>query len=752
MSHLYDNPRLTFSTIKKVLQDAAEGRLEGTEKTDGQNLFISFSVPEQKAKGARNKSNIKDGGLDAADLAKKFAGRGPLEKTFSEALAAFEEVVREMPRAQQIQIFGPNTNVYFSAEIIDPRSSNLINYDTKTLAIHRNGAEFSRETGDPIEIEVEDPNYPGELIKTTKDVSKNAELLDSLLKDKQNEIKKRNYGVEMDAINVLRGLEEDTALNTALDELEKEISSEGISDNQTVLEYVMAKISNWFLEEGVELDEEVEKKILQKILLSDPTYRYAFGYGKKLGREWNKSTILKEVPPEQKEKARYAMDNSAQILKTAIAPIEKIIHDFSVEMLKSLNSLFILDNEKELRRQRREVERAIKAIEASGSEEAMLILQKQMEKLKSVENISTAAEGFVFDYDGHTYKFTGNFAPMNQLLGLFKYGRKGIPPMEKLDEGLVDEVLNVLLEELGQEKYVILIPGGFKPPHKGHKEMIEYYASQGNVDKVVVISGEGKSRDGVTREMSERVFRELYGLDDEKIEFINSGAASPMAFAYELLGSDPFAEYHEGATIAIGCSDKEDKRGVPDSKRAEDFVAWLQKDGPKQQAAKETLDLYDVKVDIYPACSISSEGDIELSASTLRKALMIGDDEMVRAHLPDGVDIEDFKAIVNISDNAPPLGLQEVIFSLIEEVLEEKKTKVSKAGQKRVGKKIAKMTKAGECDDNPKQCAAIAYSYEERGELEEISSGGGGSAAFGMSAFPGITIKRKKSKRSSKSN
>ncbi len=748
MSHLYDNPRLTFATIKKVLQDAAEGRLEGTEKTDGQNLFISFSVPEQKAKGARNKSNIKDGGLDAAGLAKKFAGRGPLEKTFSEALAAFEEVVREMPKAQQIQIFGPNTNVYFSAEIIDPRSSNLINYDTKTLAIHRGGAEFSRETGDPIEIEVEDPNYPGELIKTTKDVSTNAELLDSLLKDKQDEIKKRDYGVEMDAINILRGLEEDTALNIALDELENEISSEGISDSQTVLEYIMAKISNWFVEEGIELDEEVEKRVLQKILLSDPTYRYAFGYGRKLGREWNKSAILKDVPPEQKEEARYAIDNAAAILKASIAPIESIIHDFSVEMLKSLKSIFILDNEKELQRQRKEVERAIKAIESSGSEEAMLILQKQMEKLKSVENISTAAEGFVFDYDGHTYKFTGNFAPMNQLLGLFKYGRKGIPPMEKLDEGLVDEVLSVLLEELGQkdEKYVILIPGGFKPPHKGHKEMIEYYASQPDVDKVVVISGEGKPRDGVTRSMSEEVFK-LYGLDGPKIEFINSGNLSPMAYAYEILGNEHFAEYHEGATITIGCSDKADKRGVPDSKRAEDFAAWLEKDGPKQSAARQNLELFDVKVGLYPACAVSGEGDIELSASTLRRALMIGDDQMIEAHLPAEVSLEDFKAIVNISDNAPTL--QEVIFSLIEEVIEENKYAICTTS---IGKTAGTTKRSEWSDAAEKRYEKCKDDLEESEELEEISSGGGGSATFGASPFPGLTIKRKKSKRRSKSN
>jgi hypothetical protein len=49
--------------------------------------------------------------------------------------------------------------------------------------------------------------------------------------------------------------------------------------------------------------------------------------------------------------------------------------------------------------------------------------------------------------------------------------------------------------------------------------------------------------------------------------------------------------------------------------------------------------------------------------------------------------------------------------------LAEKKTKVSKAGKKRVSKKIDVMTQAGECDDNPKQCQAIAYSYEERGKL-----------------------------------
>jgi hypothetical protein len=73
MNHLYDNGDLTFGDIKTILNKASAGELEGTEKVDGQNIMISYSVPENKAKAARNKGNIKAGGLDAQGLADKFA-------------------------------------------------------------------------------------------------------------------------------------------------------------------------------------------------------------------------------------------------------------------------------------------------------------------------------------------------------------------------------------------------------------------------------------------------------------------------------------------------------------------------------------------------------------------------------------------------------------------------------------------------------------------------------------------------------
>ena len=38
MYHLYENPELTFGEIKDIFTKAANGKLVGTEKTDGQKI------------------------------------------------------------------------------------------------------------------------------------------------------------------------------------------------------------------------------------------------------------------------------------------------------------------------------------------------------------------------------------------------------------------------------------------------------------------------------------------------------------------------------------------------------------------------------------------------------------------------------------------------------------------------------------------------------------------------------------------
>jgi cytidyltransferase-like protein len=244
------------------------------------------------------------------------------------------------------------------------------------------------------------------------------------------------------------------------------------------------------------------------------------------------------------------MVQNASLLKfEAIAPIEAIVHDFSVEMLKGVYSAFILDNDAEVIRLRSEVEKAIRAIEGSDSKEAIEILTKQMSKLKDVDNVSTAAEGFVFDYDDVTYKFTGNFAPVNQILGLFKYGRGNVPPLQKLDE-----------QEGGRT--VAVVPGAFKPPHKGHMQMVQHYADL--ADRVVVmvspLARKTPSGKDIGFDVSKKIW-EIYirdaGLED-KVTVVRSPVNSPVSATYQFVeNSDDKPELAQpGDTVIPGCSTK----------------------------------------------------------------------------------------------------------------------------------------------------------------------------------------------------
>ena len=570
MNHLYDNPNLTFREMKKVFQAASNGELKGTEKTDGQNLQLSYDIQTSSARAARNKGNIKDGGLDAAGLAAKFGGRGALETAFNEAFAAFEEVVGRMSIEEREEIFGPNTNVYYNAEVQDPRAANLINYDLPTLTIHRVGHnEYDRETGEA----------------TGRDVSKNAKKLDAALKRVQGEREEGKFRVEMNAIRRLEALSDDTAVNLAIARLEKALSNAGISDNETVGEYMISRVER-AIDSEIDLSDETKIELMKRIF-------------KEPGA--NIRNVVATVDKEDTEtvaKLRDLVSRSQQLKFQAIAPIEEIVHDFSVEMLKGLHSAFILDNEAEVVRLRAETEKAIRAIESSDSKEAIEILTKQMSKLKDVEGVSTAAEGFVFDYDGVTYKFTGNFAPMNQLLGLFKYGRGNVPPLQKLDE---QEGL----------RSVAVVPGAFKPPHKGHLEMVQHYADM--ADKVVVMVSPLPRKTPSGREIGFALSKKIWdiylrdtGLDN-KVEVIRSPVNSPVSATYQFVtNEDDSPELAQpGDRVIPGCSTK----GGDESRFKANFEKY----------AREGVTIADPL-----SCAFVASGEA-LSASDFRAALDSGE-------------------------------------------------------------------------------------------------------------------------------
>jgi hypothetical protein len=589
MSHLYDNPALTFKQMKEIFIAASQGELEGTEKTDGQNLYISYSVKDGKAKAARNKGNIKKGGLDAAGLAAKFAGRGSVEQAFNDAFSVFEKAVQSLPAETQEKIFGPDANIYYNAEIQDPRNANVINYDTKNLTIHHVGhAYFNKETG-----QVEDI-----------DVSENFNTLRGALVEMQEAVAKEEFGLMVNPIRKLDRLSDET-LNRNLAVLEQTISRVGISDNDSILDYLVVRIAP-MVEESFGFLPDEAKSLLTK----------RFATGQKSG-EYSATKLKTMVPAEQRPAfAKMVKEADSKFRKAAIAPLENIVHDFTVDVLEGLQSLFILDNSKEVARLKGEVANAIQAIEASGHEEAMEILRTQLEKLKSADRVTTAAEGFVFDWNGSTYKFTGNFAPINQILGMFKYGRGKIP------------ALSTLTEQESQEKIVAVIPGGFKPPHRGHMDMISHYA--GIADEVIVyVSPKSREANGVqvTSEQAKQIF-DLYakalGLRNVRVE--ESPSASPVTAAYKHV--EEVAK--PGEKVLLGTSTK----GGDQSRFAKSV----------QKYAAEKVDVLD------PMKYAFDPQPPELSATDFREAISKGED--ITPFIPQGVDPSEVLEILG-NDQSP---------------------------------------------------------------------------------------------------
>jgi hypothetical protein len=74
--------------------------------------------------------------------------------------------------------------------------------------------------------------------------------------------------------------------------------------------------------------------------------------------------------------------------------------------------------------------------------------------------------------------------------------------------------LNTILNELNEEgenktpPAICYYPGGFKPPHEGHFEVVKDLASRPYITKVIVLIGH-KTRDGITKEQSKRIW-DLY--------------------------------------------------------------------------------------------------------------------------------------------------------------------------------------------------------------------------------------------------
>jgi len=613
MDHLYDNRGLTFSKMKEIMQAGADAELSTEEKVDGQNLFLSFSVPEGKAKGARNKGNLRQGGLDAAGLAKKFAGRGGLEKAFNSGFAAFERAVGSLSDDEKQRIFGSDANIWYNAEVMDPGTEgdpndpgavNVIKYDDKTLKIHNVGHfAFNRETGEKEQL-------PEGALET----------LDGALDRMQQALSGHDFSIARQAIIQLQKLEDQDPVQQAFRKINTALSAEGLSDSATVEDYLSERLMKGL---DTNVPESLKKEIV-KYLLDTPD-------------NIGKRQIKKGLSKEEQTNIDDIVRSKRMILREAILPIEMAVHDYTVEILKGLKSVFIANTGKEVDRLKQELAKAVKEITAQGPEDpdSMEIMQFHLNKIKDFSQITTPVEAVVFDYDGHTYKFAGNFAPLNQILGMFRYPKT----KRKLATENINSSYEVLTEKTG--KRIALIPGGFKPPHAGHFLLAKHFANKKDVDEVIVIVST-KSRPPVTVDMSIKLW-ELYTKEFPKIKVRSGTTPSPVGDVYELVADN--SVFQEGDVALLGKSEKD-----VDDRRFDRAQSYAERNNPGVT----------VESVVTPVFAGGVSGTI------MRNFILSGDENSFKKNLPKHLSQEEKDAAYDIV-----AGTRESLDAFIDSTIEE---------------------------------------------------------------------------------
>ena len=259
---------------------------------------------------------------------------------------------------------------------------------------------------------------------------------------------------------------------------------------------------------------------------------------------------------------------------------------------------------------------------------------------------------------GTAFKFTGDFI-VGGLASTFEETKFRAGP---LLESYMPEPIS--LKEQENNQFVVLVPGGFKPPTGGHYHMIKHYDKRPDIRKIFVVTGP-KPRDGVTLEQSREIFA-IYGGFSDKVQFLTSDDATPLTTCYELLKDENFVNQFPNAQFTIGASDKES-----DAQRIKQFVQYFQKN---PNLAKGKVAFYD------PAPAHSVDG-AAASASRMRKAFAQQDWETFKKLLPNENLYDNVVQVLSSTQEKEEGELQEnfftvdSLFSLVNEVYSEKQRK-----------------------------------------------------------------------------
>jgi len=645
MAHLSEDTDLTFNEIVSVLTKVASADIKNaTEKVDGQNLFLSVDGSGE-IRTARNNGDIKKGGMSTDEYISKWKGH-PAENAFTNGFKAVSAALRKLSPDDLDAIFADGRR-YVNMEIMYPKNPNIILYSAPNIVLH-GLQDFGEEDETP------------EMRQATKQkFSKLASLIDGA----SETVGEEEWSVNGPKLVALKKLADGSALEEVTQQIERFAAPVGM--DATVGDYVKLVVDKYADQVG--LPPEITEKLVMLMLEPDEAKE----------RGITVVNLKKGLPKEQQSVVSKlgAKTNSRKYIASVLKPLENAISDFAIEVLRGVKSYFVDDNDQEVARMRAELEQSIaylKDLQSSGDAKAGELIDKQLSKLGKIENLASSMEGVVFEYppgSDKIYKLTGAFAMANQLIGRAR--RSGM--QEEIDEEIdidldTEDELDDPVVDADFPKTIAVVPGAYKPPHKGHLDMVRKYADL--ADEVIVIiskpTKQGRTLPNgreVNAEDSLRIWETLVQDISNAEVIISKNHASPINAAYEYVGDK--GPINIGDTVILGASTKDDdwKRWTDAEKYVKEGVKLI----PPEQSAVAPSEHSDKYVnllaieaekgsDLYnnmPSVKSGNKDPKQFHASDLRFVIVEATKSDVARKM-----LEDFVGEENVDNVLSILGLE----------------------------------------------------------------------------------------------
>ena len=190
-----------------------------------------------------------------------------------------------------------------------------------------------------------------------------------------------------------------------------------------------------------------------------------------------------------------------------------------------------------------------------------------------------------------------------------------------------------------------VIGGGFKPPHKGHYQLVKQALAQvPDLDKMIIFVGKN-IRDGIDQSQAVAIWNLYKDSLGSKVEIIPA-SKPPIGHVYSYASKNPEDQVY----WFLGARDEEDRADIADR------TSYLEKNREK-----------------YPNLNVEvvESTGTDVSGTAARKALRAGDKEGFFQALPDGIDKDKVYDIVKTPETKMADAIDELFANFMYEEQEE---------------------------------------------------------------------------------